>query len=170
MNKRLWYCGMGVLTVLLVALDQWTKMLAVRVLYDAPDVVLIPQVLQFHYLQNTGAAFSLLKGQSIVFFVLTPVLCAGILYVFFRTPVVKRFYPVHICCAFLLAGAIGNYIDRVSIGSVTDFIYFSLIDFPVFNVADIYVTCAMIVLVVLMLFVYKEDDFEQVFPKGRDRI
>ncbi|MDY3716667.1 MAG: signal peptidase II, partial [Blautia sp.] len=61
---------------------------------------------------------------------------------------------------FITAGAIGNLIDRVRLGYVVDFIYFSLIDFPVFNVADIYVTGSMILLILLVLFFYKnEEDF-----------
>ena len=59
---------------------------------------------------------------------------------------------------FLAAGAAGNFIDRLLRGYVVDFFYFSLIDFPIFNVADIYVTVATACLVILLLFVYKEED------------
>jgi signal peptidase II len=65
-----------------------------------------------------------------------------------------------------LAGAIGNCIDRVARGYVVDFFYFCLIDFPIFNVADIYVTLSAFFMLVLGLFYYKEDDFELVFSKG----
>jgi signal peptidase II len=61
---------------------------------------------------------------------------------------------------FIAAGAIGNLIDRVRLDYVVDFFYFSLINFPIFNVADIYVTFAAVVLVILLLFVYKEEDLE----------
>ena len=63
---------------------------------------------------------------------------------------------------FLSAGAIGNYIDRVSNNYVVDFIYFSLIDFPVFNVADIYVTVAIFFLLILILFYYKDEDLDEI--------
>lgn len=63
-------------------------------------------------------------------------------------------------CILLAAGAIGNFIDRVRFGYVRDFIYFKIINFPVFNVADCYVTVSVIIFIILILFVYKnEDDF-----------
>ena len=67
-----------------------------------------------------------------------------------------------------VAGAIGNLIDRICQNYVVDFFYFKLIDFPIFNVADIYVTVAAIMFIVLCLFYYKEEDFEFLFPdKGK---
>ena len=67
---------------------------------------------------------------------------------------------LHISLILIAAGAIGNLIDRVRLGYVVDFFYFSLINFPVFNVADIYVTVSSFYLVILLLFVYKESDLE----------
>lgn len=167
MRKSVWYACMGVLTVILIALDQWTKALAISHLEGKEDVVLLPGVLQLHYLQNTGAAFSMLEGRTFVFYVLTPVLCVAILYVFFKAPLEKRFLPIHLCCVFLIAGAVGNYVDRLRFGYVTDFIYFSLINFPVFNVADIYVTGSMAIAMLAMLVVYKEEDLEWMFGKRK---
>ena len=69
--------------------------------------------------------------------------------------------------ACIVAGAMGNIIDRIRNGFVVDFIYFSLIDFPVFNVADIYVTCSAIALIVLFLFIYKEDDINKIPLLGK---
>ena len=60
------------------------------------------------------------------------------------------------------AGAVGNFIDRMSNGYVVDFFYFKLIDFPVFNVADIYVTCGVICLFFLILFVYSDKEFDEI--------
>ena len=67
-------------------------------------------------------------------------------------------------CLLFFAGAIGNFIDRVMRNYVVDFFYFSLIDFPIFNVADIYVTVAAFAMIFLGLFYYKEEDFNQIFP------
>ena len=72
-----------------------------------------------------------------------------------------------ITLVFLLSGAIGNFIDRMIRGFVVDFFYFSLIDFPIFNVADIYVTVSFVVLAVLILFVYKEEDLAVYTPKKK---
>ncbi len=67
---------------------------------------------------------------------------------------------LHITLVFIASGAIGNLIDRIRNDYVVDFLYFSLIDFPIFNVADIYVTLSSVFLVILLLFVYKETDLE----------
>ena len=68
---------------------------------------------------------------------------------------------------FIVSGALGNLIDRVRLGYVVDFFYFELIDFPVFNVADIFVTVSAVLLAVLLLLYYKEEDLEQIFHSGK---
>ena len=151
-----------VLIVVLVVLDQFTKYLAVSNLMNKPDIIIIPGVLQLHYLENTGAAFSLLQGRQILFAIITPVLLIFLLYSIVRMPQVKKYNVLDYVVVVVIAGAIGNYIDRIVNNYVVDFIYFSLINFPVFNVADIYVTCGVIVLFFLVLFYYKDEDFEEI--------
>ena len=75
-------------------------------------------------------------------------------------PQERKFLPLDILCVLLLSGAIGNFIDRVSQSYVVDFIYFSLIDFPIFNVADCYVSISAVLLFILVLFYYKEEDLK----------
>ena len=151
-----------ILIGLLIALDQYTKVLAVNNLMDKEDFILIPGVLQLHYLENTGAAFSILSGKQWVFAIITPVLLLILLFILIRMPQVKKFTFLNYIIILLIAGAIGNYIDRLSNSYVVDFIYFSLINFPVFNVADIYVTCGVIALFLLILFYYKDEDLEEI--------
>ncbi|QFJ55612.1 signal peptidase II [Pseudobutyrivibrio xylanivorans] len=153
--------SVGLIAVLIV-LDQLTKLLAVKNLMNQDDIILIPGILQFHYLENTGAAFSLLEGKQSLFAVATPVLLFIMAYILFEMPRQKKFVYLDYIIVFLFAGAIGNYIDRVTNNYVVDFIYFSLINFPVFNVADCYVTVAVIVLLVLVLFYYKDEDLEEI--------
>ena len=129
---------------------------------NKPDIIIIPGVLQLHYLENTGAAFSLLQGRQILFAIITPVLLIFLLYSIVRMPQVKKYNVLDYVVVVVIAGAIGNYIDRIVNNYVVDFIYFSLINFPVFNVADIYVTCGVIVLFFLVLFYYKDEDFEEI--------
>ena len=71
-------------------------------------------------------------------------------------------YTDPMCLYDLFVGAVGNLIDRVWHHYVVDFIYFSLINFPVFNVADIYVTCGVICLFILILFVYSDQQFDEI--------
>ena len=80
-------------------------------------------------------------------------------YVYARIPKNRYYLPLSVTALVMVSGALGNFIDRVCRGYVVDFIYFSLIDFPIFNVADIYVTMTFIVLVLLIFFYYKDEDF-----------
>ena len=75
----------------------------------------------------------------------------------------KKLLPLRICAVFIFSGAIGNFIDRLKLGYVVDFFYFKLIDFPVFNVADIYVTVGTFILAFLLSFYYKEEDLDRIF-------
>ncbi|MQN01500.1 MAG: signal peptidase II [Lachnospiraceae bacterium] len=156
-SKKNYYTFFILYIIALIILDQLTK-LAARTALSGGDIDLIPGVLELHLLYNTGAAFSMLTGKSIVFYILTPVISAVIIYFFIRLPFEKKYMPMAFVLSSLVAGAVGNYIDRVAFGKVTDFIYFSIINFPVFNVADIYVTLSVIFLLILILFKYKDED------------
>lgn len=146
--------GMGLLTIL----DQWTKVLAVDHLKGNASYRLIDGVLEFYYLENHGAAFSMLQDATLFFFVVAVAAMAAIAIILYRMPLERRFLLPRILLVCIQAGALGNLIDRMMLGYVRDFIYFSLINFPVFNVADIYVTVSVALLIVLMLFVYKDED------------
>lgn len=159
-KKTFWTFFQFVLsTVLLVGLDQWTKILAVKYLKGQEDIELIPGVLCFHYLENTGAAFGVFQDKRIFLLILTSLIILAVCYVLWRLPQEKKYVYLKILCFTVAAGGIGNLIDRLRLDHVVDFIYFSLIDFPVFNVADIYVTVSMVLLFLLVLFYYKEEDF-----------
>ena len=156
-----WYgCG-ALLAFLLILLDQATKYLAVAKLKDQASFVILKGVFELHYLENHGAAFGILQGKKMFFITITLVMIIVLAYVYGRIPLERQFYPLHGICIALFSGAIGNFIDRVLHNYVIDFFYFSLINFPVFNVADIYVTCAMALFIVLFLFYYKEADLDR---------
>lgn len=144
--------------LLLTGIDQWTKVLAVAALKGQPSYVLISGVLEFYYLENHGAAFSLLQNATVFFFIVAVAAMLVIAVLLHRMPGERRFLVLRVLLVCIAAGAMGNLIDRVTLGYVRDFIYFSLINFPVFNVADIYVTVCVILLMVLILFVYKDED------------
>ena len=158
-----------VIAALLVFVDQISKIGAIAFLKDKPDFVLIKGVLQFHYLENTGAAFSLLEGKQLLFAITTPILVILMFYLLFKLPKTSKFLVLNYIIVFLIAGAIGNYIDRVLNHYVVDFIYFSLINFPVFNVADIYVTVSVILLFILVLVYYKDEDLGEIKQNLRIR-
>lgn len=164
---------LGLIGVIIgVALDQFTKYLAVAHIKEEP-IILIDGVLELRYLENRGAAFGMLQNQQWFFLIITVITLCIIVYTYVRLPRERHFTPLRICMITLTAGAIGNMIDRINLQYVVDFIYFKLIDFPIFNVADIFATCSTIALIVLFLFFYSEEDFDLIFslaiPKRKNK-
>ena len=143
---------------LLVLFDQWTKGLASAHLKNSAPVPLIPDVLELLYTENTGAAFGILKGKSYFFYLTAGIVALFVCWAMWRLPLSNRMRPLCVDLCFIAAGALGNVIDRLRYGYVVDFIYFKPINFPVFNVADIYITCACAALAFLFLFYYKDDE------------
>ena len=150
-----------------VILDQLSKYMAVHFLQGTDGIDLIPGVFRLTYLENRGAAFGVLQGQQWFFYIITAVILVVVVLAYVRIPAGRKFLPLQICAVFIVSGALGNLIDRVRLGYVVDFFYFELIDFPVFNVADIFVTVSAVLLAVLLLLYYKEEDLEQIFHSGK---
>ncbi|MBR1439643.1 MAG: signal peptidase II [Lachnospiraceae bacterium] len=147
------------ITILLIVGDQVSKHYAVVYLKGKSPIVLIKDVLQLQYLENRGAAFGMLQNQKVFFVLIAVIILLVILYVMIKMPGYRKYDGLNFFLVLIASGAIGNMIDRLIQDYVVDFIYFSLIDFPIFNVADIYVTCSTVLLVIALLFVYKENDF-----------
>ena len=150
-----------------VILDQLSKYMAVHFLQGTDGIDLIPGVFRLTYLENRGAAFGVLQGQQWFFYIITAVILVVVVLAYVRIPAGRKFLPLQICAVFIVSGSLGNLIDRVRLGYVVDFFYFELIDFPVFNVADIFVTVSAVLLAVLLLLYYKEEDLEQIFHSGK---
>lgn len=149
------FCLIGIL--FLVGLDQVTKQLAVQYLKNQEAIELIPGVFELTYLENTGAAFGIFRDKQWLFVGGSVIITAVILVFFIKLPKTKKYLPFFITMAVVLAGAIGNMIDRLAYGYVVDFFYFSLIDFPVFNVADIYITVGAAVFALLYILCPEEE-------------
>ena len=152
-----WLKGCTIIFIL-TFLDQGSKYFVLTRLKNTPDIILIPGVLQLHYLENRGMAFGLFEGKIPVFVILCVLVFCVFFYVYARIPRTGYYLPLTITSLIMVSGALGNFIDRVFRKYVVDFIYFSLIDFPVFNMADIYVVCSGILLVILVCFKYKNDE------------
>lgn len=142
----------------LIALDQYTKQWAKVYLKDKPAYNLINGILELNYLENQGAAFGMLPNQKVFFIFVATVILFVVGYVLIKVPDQKKYTILHFLFSLIVAGSIGNMIDRVRYDYVVDFIYFVRINFPIFNVADIYATVSAIVLLFLLLFIYKEND------------
>lgn len=130
-----------------VALDQLSKVAARSALVPGEPVTLVPGVMDLSLVYNTGAAFSLGEGGGPLFVVLAAaILVAGLVVAWRRADVPL---PLLLAVAAVAGGGAGNAIDRVALGAVTDFFKTTFVDFAVFNVADIFVTCGVVLAVVL---------------------
>ena len=143
-----------------IALDQFTKYLATEKLKNQPNFVILDGVFELDYLENTGSAFGMFHGQRWMLLVVGVIFMALIIFFMLRLPEGKKFNVTHVLLSFIIAGGVGNMIDRFALGYVVDFFSFVLINYPIFNVADIYVVCATIGLFIMFLFVFKEQDLE----------
>lgn len=149
------YLFMAVFAGLIVAADQLTKYLVVaRIpLYTTVDV--LPGLFSLTYVQNDGAAFSMLEGQQWLFALIFLIFTVLLIWEFCKkTLPLKKFE--YWCIAAVYAGGLGNMIDRIRLGYVVDMIKTEFINFPVFNVADIFITCGCIALMVHLIFFNKE--------------
>lgn len=165
MNKKEYNRGKmllldAVIAITLIAFDQFTKHLAIARLKGQSPYVLIDGVLELQYLENRGSAFGMLQNQKLFILFVGIVLMMVLLFFMFKLPEQKKFCIVHIVLAGIIAGGIGNMIDRLRFDYVVDFISFILINYPIFNVADVYIVVCTITLFLLFLFVFKEKDLE----------
>ncbi|MDY0234408.1 MAG: signal peptidase II [Gudongella sp.] len=143
-----------IVSILIVVADQLTKYLAVEFLMDKRPIVLINNLIELHFVKNYGAAFGIMQNKRWFFIVITLIVLMAII-IF----IIKNNYILHkltkIALGSLLGGATGNLIDRIRLSYVVDFIKVDLgrlYDFPVFNIADIFIVVGTILLVLLILF------------------
>lgn len=150
----------GLISIVLILFDQWTKVLAYEKLRVNGPFVIWDGVFELLYHENRGAAFGIMQGQKWVFLIIAAAVVIAIMAVLYKMPFTSRYYPLFFCTVLLASGAIGNVIDRIMRGFVVDFLYFKLINFPIFNVADCYVVAAAGLLILLSMVFYKDEDFE----------
>ncbi len=147
-----------------VILDQWTKMLAVRDLMPIGSTVLLDGILGLRYVENTGAAFGMLKGQRWFFIILsTAAIIAISIYLIKCRKTVPPFLGISL--AMIVGGGIGNQIDRIANGYVVDFLEFLFMDFAIFNVADCFVTVGAFLVIFDLLFIDRSFLFEDTAAK-----
>ena len=149
-----------VIMLALLFVDQFTKYLSITHLKGTKGIVLIKGVLELQYVENRGIAFSMFQGRKILILLMGFLVLAVVLFCLFRIPQDKKFRIVHVLFAALIAGAAGNIIYRIRFDFVVDYISFVLIHFPVFNAADCFIVVSTCILLVLFLFIYKEEDLK----------
>lgn len=134
----------------IVGLDQWTKYLTVEHIKPIGTLPIIPDVFHLTYVENRGAAFSILQGKRLFFVLLTLAVVAVILVLLYRKA--KGEPLLRVSLIMIAGGAIGNLIDRLVLGYVVDMVDLRIINYAIFNVADCFVVVGTILLAVYILF------------------
>ena len=159
-NRIKQYIPTLIFMITLIVLDQVTKLIARSALADS-SVAVIEGVFEFKLVYNTGVAWGMFGQSPVVITLIALIIMAVVAFVYFKIPVEnKRLRFLRILLVLIFSGAAGNIIDRLCVDAVTDFLYFKLINFPVFNVADIYVTVSGFLVAILLIFYYKEEDLD----------
>lgn len=143
----------GIVFAASIILDRLTKLWSVAVLKDRGSIKIIGDFLRFTYAENKGAAFSILQGQRVFFVIATITMLFVLAYIYFKNKNITKMSRLSI--AMIASGAIGNFIDRIRLGYVVDFIdvrFGSFYNFPIFNIADSFVVCGTILMIILILF------------------
>ena len=138
-----------IMIVALIALDQWVKFEIVKNIQLGEVKPFIPKIVSLTYLRNTGAAFSILENQQWLFAVITLVVIGAAIW--YLSKHIKGSVWLLSALCLILAGGIGNFIDRMRQGFVVDMFQLDFINFAIFNVADSYLTIGVLVLIVMML-------------------
>ena len=152
--------------VILILLDQGTKFWALASLKPIHNVTLVEGFMDLTFVENRGVAFGMFSGQRWFILLLTGIIAVGLIWFYKAMPKKKEYFPLRVSLVMVLSGAIGNIIDRLFRGYVVDFFEFTFFEWPVFNVADIYVVVGVTLLALMILFVVKDEDLD--FKKKKD--
>ena len=145
----------GLFVALVVVVDQITKVLTVQNIPLFQDVPVLEGLFHLTYVQNTGAAWSMFSGMRWLFVALFVALTVLVVWEYFKKPMPFSKFD-RWCIAAIYAGGLGNIIDRVRLGYVVDMIEVDFMNFPVFNVADCFITCGVFALLVSLFFFNKK--------------
>lgn len=151
------YIISAVVCIILIIADQWSKHVALTYLKPVETIPVIQNIFALTYVENRGAAFGMFQGARIGFLIVTPLILAAVVYYFVKLPYGRVYTFVRAALVLVTAGAIGNFIDRLHRGYVIDFLHATFINFPVFNLADIFVVAGTGLLIVLIVFYIRDD-------------
>lgn len=150
----------GILFIIFVLLDQFTKYLAKYFLEGKNPIVILDEIFELRYLEggNTGMAFGLFADNTLILSFISLFAFVLLVFLFFRVSKQPNSFWVSFFIILMASGALGNWIDRFFRGYVIDFLYIKLIDFPIFNVADCYITISAFVLFFIVAFSKETQD------------
>lgn len=174
-KNRKWEVKTGIkillISCVLIAIDQISKYIVVSNLKGSDPVSIVDGVFEFYYYENPFAAFNFGQSFSDIFLtlvlILTTIFCGFLVFISFRIPNLRKYRIIRIVVILIFSGAMGNFIDRIFHHYVVDFLYFVLINFPIFNVADIYVVIGAVLFVVSVLF--RGNLYDELIPGKRKK-
>ena len=152
----------SIIVLIIIALDQISKYWVVNNIGLTDSITVIPDVIDFVYVKNTGAAFSFLANKTYGIILLSCVsvaFCIAVVWFMIKKKPKNKLLTISL--ALMLSGAIGNVIDRIFRGYVVDFIETTFINFPVFNVADIAITIGAVLVIIFVLFFDRDRNSEE---------
>ena len=148
-----------IIAALIALLDQISKGFIIRSLRVGETRPIVPGVFHITHIKNTGASWGMFSGARVIFIVITLIVLLGVVCWYLKKKPSDRFLMSAL--ALICGGAVGNLLDRIITGQVTDFLDFCLIHFPVFNVADISITVGAILLFIHLIFCSSEKGKEK---------
>ncbi|AEN99138.1 signal peptidase II [Fructilactobacillus sanfranciscensis] len=148
MNSKKYHVLLLFITIILLIFDQLIKFQTRVNIKLGQEIKIIPKILSFTYLQNTGAAWSFMEGNSIFFLLVAIFAILVFIYLLYKC---RNEYFISLGIALMLTGTVGNLIDRIKFGFVTDMIKIDFINFPIFNIADMCLTFGVIILLFSLL-------------------
>ena len=146
----------SLIVICIIALDQLSKYWVINNIGLTDSITIIPKVIDFVYVKNTGAAFSFLADKTygiVLLSLISVAFCVGVVWFMIKRKPSSKLLTISL--ALMLSGAFGNVIDRIFKGYVVDFIETTFIKFPVFNIADIAITCGAALVIIYVLFFEK---------------
>lgn len=166
MKTKIRYIFLMTLFIVLTSFDQYSKFLANKHLKKG-EIPLIKDVFELYYHENNGAAWGIFSGKIPFLTIMTIVVMVGIVFLIIKLGnyTQKKYSFLQFFLVVLFSGAAGNLIDRIRLGYVVDYFYFKLINFPIFNVADCYVTVSVAAILFMILFVFSDDEINTILKK-----
>ncbi len=135
-----------------IVVDQLSKIYILDLFKDKVTIPVINKVFHITFAKNTGAAFSIFRNSQWFLIVLSIVLILGMLGLFVKAHMDKKPQMLQYALLLVSGGAIGNLLDRFRLGYVVDFFDFRLINFAIFNIADVFICVGMAIIAILVIF------------------
>ena len=160
------YVLCGLLAVGGLVLDQWLKAYMTANIPLGQARPLLPGIMELRTVHNYGAAWSSFSGQRVLLVIVTCCIVAAVAWCLVRR-IVR--HPVGVlACFMVVSGGIGNIIDRIRLGYVVDMLNLLFMEYPVFNVADIFVVCGAILGSIYYMWIYDKYDKKEVVDGDSD--